>query len=166
MSNKTTIWLLACTIAIFAVIGFGFLSSRETPEPTPRQTTSQQESQSLPIAELDARLLTETTRIQDVIVEKIPEVTDNYTIERARLYGDASWYGAILQYKGSDTLNRDTLRIVLKKKNDTWQLLTPNPQPLVNRVDIPNAPKGMLDDINKPAVLPGTPDSPQITPSE
>ena len=167
MNNKATIVLLACTIAIFAVIGIGFLSSNKN-EPKPAPTVKQSESsEKLPTrSELETLLTSETPAIQRAITATFPTLEQNYTIERSALYNTGDWYGTILQYKGSDVNNRDTLRIVLQKKNGEWVVRTPQPQPLVSHLELTDAPKGMLDDLNKPAPLAGTPTSPAITPSE
>lgn len=165
MSNKTTLLLSICVIIIFAVIGVGFGIStlQEQPKKEPVVATEA----SLPSKEtLRAQLASEQPLIDAALTTAFPNITALYTVERGALYHRGEWYGAILQYKGSDSLNRDTLRIVLQKKASHWQLRTSPPQPLVNKHDLPDAPLEMLDDINRPAPLAGTATSPAITPNE
>lgn len=168
MSNKTTLLLAVCTGIIFLVIGIGFISSSPQTEPKSQtQTKTAATEETLPsAAELRQQLTTETPTITTAITNALPTLEQNYTIERAKLYHKGEWYGAILQYKGSDTNNRDTLRIVLQKKDGSWILRTKTPGILVNRLDIPDAPQSMLNDINQPATLQGTETSPTITPGE
>lgn len=165
MNNKTTIGLSVCVVIIFAVIGIGFITSRPAPTQTPAPVVKNEDP--LPNeAQLQLQLAGEQPAIHQAITTAFPTVSTDYTIDRAKLYHRGEWYGAILQYKGSDTINRDTLRIVLQKKNGTWIVRSSPPQILISKMDIPNAPNGMIDDLNKPAALPGTDTSPAITPGE
>jgi hypothetical protein len=50
----------------------------------------------------------------------------------------------------------------MQEKNDTWIVRTNPPQLLLNTVDFPDVPKSVLQAINQPAPLPGTPTSPAI----
>ncbi len=167
MKNKATITLVACTVLIFAIIGVGFISStsKEEVQPTTSQPTQPKET-SLSRSDLDAQLTAELPVIKSVLLAAFPSLEQTYTIERSALYGNGEWYGGTLQYIGPDTNNRDTLRVVLQKKNNIWTLRTPQPQILVSSVDIRDAPATMLDEVNKPAPLSGTPTSPAIIPGE
>lgn len=164
MNNKTT-WLLASIVVIiFAVIGVGFITSQSSEQPKEQPAKTREE---LPTAsELTLLLQKEQAAIDSSITASFPQISTLYTIERGKLYHKGEWYGAILQYKGSESANRDTLRIVMQQKAGIWVLRTSQPQPLVSKQDIPNAPVSMLDDINRPAPLTGTETSPAITPSE
>lgn len=165
MTNKTTILLAACVIVIFGVIGIGFISSQPKAEPVPQKQAPKAES--LPSEEqLKTKLVSERPAIESLLSTSFPTLTRDYSIERDTLYHKGEWYGAVLQYKGTDVNNRDSLRIVLYKKDAVWTLRTKQPQPLVSKLDIPDAPVEMLDAINKPAALTGTATSPSITPSE
>jgi hypothetical protein len=71
-----------------------------------------------------------------------------------QLLGDGRWFGATLTYKGSDTANRDTLRVLLEKKDNLWTLRTTPPEPLLSTKKYPDVPKSVLQTINKPVSLP------------
>ena len=165
--NKTTVALIACVVIIFGIIGIGFITSsqQQAPQPTVPQATPSVEKP-LSRSELEAQLTAELPMITATLARAFPTLGQKYTVERSTLYGRGEWYGAVLQYISTDTNNRDSLRVVLQKKNGAWTLRTSQPQLLVNKLDIEDAPAGMLDDINKPAPLSGTPTSPAITPSE
>lgn len=164
MNNRTTILLFAIVIIIFAVIGVGFATSQpQAPAPTQPQRTEPPLPSTSELAQI---LSKEQPAITTSMQAKFPKLQKNYTIERAKLYHRGEWYGAILQYKGTEPTKRDTLRIVMQKKKGEWIVRTNPPQLLVNKIDIPEAPQSMLNDINKPAYLPGSTDSPAITPSE
>lgn len=167
MKNKTTLVLLGCVILIFAVIGIGFIFSQpKNPTPLPQKQPVTTKEILPSTAQLATKLLEEKPVISVALSTAFPTLEQNYSIEREALYHKGEWYGAILQYKGADTNNRDTLRIVMHKKDSSWTLRTKQPYLLVNKIDIPDAPVEMLDAINKPAPLAGTPTSPAITPSE
>ncbi len=167
MNNKTTLLLVGVVVAIVAVIGVGFMTAPSAPTPATHNQTALPTTKQLPTAaELAKQLPIEQPQINSAITMTFPSLDSLYTIERSKLYDDGSWYGAILQYKGGDVNNRDTLRIVVQKKNGTWTVRTHPPQLLISRHDIPDAPRAMIDDINAPAALLGAGDSPTITPSE
>lgn len=166
MKNKTTLFLGISVLTIIGIIAAGFLFSQPAPQ-QPVQKPTPQKQEPLPTAiELQALLAIEQPAITTLLNERYPNISTDYTVERASLYHRGEWYGAILQYKGSDVNNRDTLRIVLQKKNGNWVIKTPMPQLLVNKRDIPDAPISMLNDINRAAPLTGTETSPAITPDE
>lgn len=166
MKNKTTLLLGIGVLIIIGIIAAGFLFSRPA-APPPAQKPTPQKQEPLPTtAELEVLLITEQPAITTLLIEQYPNISTDYTVDRAKLYHRGEWYGAILQYKGSDVNNRDTLRIVLQKKNGEWTTKTPIPKPLVNKQDIPDAPISILNDINRAAPLAGTATSPTITPGE
>lgn len=160
--NKTTRLLAIGAIVILGIIGIGFAASHTSAPPKQAVVEKIILSQD----ELAQLYTQEQTAIETTIHSTLPSLAENYTIERARLYDDGSWYGAILQYRGLDSNNRDTLRLVLQKKEKTWTLRTSPPQPLVSSIDLPEAPTTMLDDLNRPAFLIGTANSPAIAPAE
>ncbi|MFZ1360817.1 MAG: hypothetical protein WAS27_02210 [Candidatus Saccharimonadales bacterium] len=168
MNNKTTLLLSGVVIVIIAIIGVGFVMS-------PRQTTAPHQSidvsttntkTGLTREQLAKKLLDEQPLIHDVLTHEFPSLTTLYDIERETLYSDGSWYGSILQYKGDDINNRDTLRVVLQKKGGVWTVRTSPPQIIISLHSIPDAPHDMIDDINRPATLIGAGESPTITPDE
>ncbi len=163
--SKTTPFMAACVVGIVVIIGVGFATSSPAPAPA-SQPHKQQPTPALSETELTARLQREQPTINEALIATLPNVATLYTTERGKLYHTGEWYGAILQYKGTDAANRDTLRLVMQKKDGVWVVRTAPPQLLVNKHDIPEAPVAMLNDINRPAPLEGTDVSPFITPSE
>lgn len=105
----------------------------------------------------------EYPRITDVINQAYPKLPSLYTLSRAKLYDRGEWFGAVLTYKGKDSLNRDTLRLLAKKDNGAWKLMTTPPAPLLSTKAYPDAPQAVIQDINQPAPLPGAPHSPPLT---
>lgn len=165
MNSKTTWLLTGCVVVIFAIIGIGFLTANPQPQPAPQPV--QQIEATLPSeAELQNRLALEQPAITAALQEALPKVELLYITERAKLYHRGEWYGAVLQYTGSDSNNRDTLRIVLYKKEGVWTVRTHPPQLLLNKHDLSDAPIDMLNDLNTPAPLSGTANSPVIIPGE
>ncbi len=163
MDNKTTWLLTGAIVAIFAVIGIGYATSQTSKQPI----TATTQPEPLPSKQaLGDLLLKEQMSISAALTAQIANVNSLYTTEREQLYDKGQWYGAILQYKGTDSANRDTLRIVMHKQSGQWTVKTTPPQPLVSSIDLPDAPKAMLDDINRPAILLGTDTSPTINPGE
>ena len=120
---------------------------------------------SFPTKVLDAQLTKETPAIIEHITSKFPQMLSLYTVNRGKLYDRGDWYATTLTYIGSDKDNRDTLRLVMQKVSGQWKLITTPPRPLLSIVEYPGVPKTILDDINKPAYLPGTDVSPAIYPN-
>lgn len=163
MNNKTTIIMAIIVMGILTAIGVGFVTS----QPQPQEQTPQPVEVSPPSkVELEAKLLDEQSSIDQALQTTLPTLQETYKIERSALYGRGEWYGAVLQYTGGDVNSRDSLRLVMQKKNGTWVLRTTPPQILVNIHDLQDAPIAMLNDLNKPTTLLGTESSPTITPGE
>ena len=118
MNNKTTAILASVVVVIFAVIGVGYITSQPAPQPE-KQPATQTEAPLPTAEELITKLQAEQPAIDTALVAALPQVSTLYTVERGKLYVRGEWYGAILQYKGTDTSNRDTLRIVMQKKGRT-----------------------------------------------
>lgn len=113
---------------------------------------------------LKKQLANEEAAIQQAILEQYPVIANLYTINHGKLYGRGEWYGTVLTYRGSDSDNRDSLRILLQKDGRIWHVITTPPEPLLSAKKLPNVPSYILSDINQPAYLPGTATSPAIQP--
>lgn len=116
--------------------------------------------------DLKAQLKTEQSTITGVIHAAYPKIATDYTINPGQLFENGQWYGTTLTYKGSDTMNRDTLRILLQKKEGIWLLRTTPPEPLLSAKKYPDVPKKVLQTINKAISLPGTDTSPTVNAAE
>lgn len=92
--------------------------------------------------------------IATVLESAYPKATTDYTMIKPQLYEQGEWFGALLQYKGSDTANRDTLRVLMQKKNSIWVLRTTPPEMLLSVKKYDDVPKSVLKAINNPVGLP------------
>lgn len=100
------------------------------------------------------RLQSELPTIMGVLNSAYPAIATDYTVNPGSLYGDGTWFGTTLSYKGGDTLNRDTLRVLMQKKNNIWTIRTTPPEPLLSAKKYPDVPKSILQSLNKAISLP------------
>lgn len=159
MKTKNTIILAIATIGIIAVaIIAGIITQQpQTPPPVVEQ------KKPLPTAEkLASMLINEQFAIDQVIATNYPQIAELYTVNPGKLYDNGLWYGTTLTYKGTDDLSRDTLRVLMQKKNGTWTIRTNPPSIILRAVDYPDAPKSIIQDLNRAVELPGTEESPAI----
>lgn len=165
MNNHTTYILAAITGVVLLMTGIvGVLSSQTPAAPTVQPQTSPQptKEQSLTVAELSTLLEAELPAITSVFNQAFPTASEQYTIDRGRLYNQGQWYGTTLTYRGTDESNRDTLRVLMQKKDTAWIVRTNPPQLLLNKKDLSDVPIDTLQSLNQPAPLPGTATSPAI----
>lgn len=94
-------------------------------------------------------LANEQSQIQQALKEKYPSTIGQYQIQAGKLYRWGEWYGTTLKYTGPDQLNTDTLRVVLKKENNTWKVATDPPDITLSKYVYPGVPEDILRDINK-----------------
>lgn len=71
-----------------------------------------------------------------------------YRINNGKLYHHGEWFGTTLSYGGSDSLSRDTLRLVAKKQDGTWKVLTNPPQIMLSIKQFPDIPERILGKVN------------------
>lgn len=162
--NKSLIITMVVLVAVTA-FAYGALtanSNTETPAKEQTQKTEAQKTekpkptQKVEPVDLTKQLAVEEPEILKVINTNYPQIATSYVINKGKLYGDGSWYGTTLTYTGTDTMSRDTLRILMQKQGDDWKLLTTPPQILLSTVEFPDVPKEILKDINQPISLPGS----------
>lgn len=100
------------------------------------------------------------------VLTAYPGLTDFYTINRGELYHKAEFYGTTLSYKGTNTLERDTLRVVLENKDGVWSIVV-TPRIIISAKDFPKIPVATLRKINTidlgPPLMPGMQPDPVIT---
>lgn len=162
--NKNMQTFLAITAAIFIAGGslaLGALTAPPKQPETKKEVVAQPKKQSSP-----AKIKDETPAILSIIQTAYPKIITDYTIGTGKLYNEGKWYGTTLTYKGTDTNNRDTLRVLLQKKGESWIIRTTPPEPILSAKKYPDVPISVLKAINKPVSLPGTDNSPTITPTE
>lgn len=71
-----------------------------------------------------------------------------YTVNKGEVYELGEWYGTTLSYNGEDYYNADSLRLVMKKENDKWVLMTPIPSLILTKNQNPNIPEDVLEKTN------------------
>lgn len=152
------------------IVGIGAIAYGAATAPK-QQITSRSPSPSpstAPVAkpDLTAQLKAEQPTITGVILAAYPKIATDYVINQGQLFEEGQWYGTTLTYKGTDTMNRDTLRLLMQKKQGVWILRTTPPEPLLSAAKYPDAPKKVLQTINKAISLPGTDTSPTISAGE
>lgn len=73
---------------------------------------------------------------------------DMYDIQKGKMYFYGDWYATTLQYKGSDPLYSDSLRIVFQKIKGEWVVATNPPGITLSKYSFPDVPETILRDIN------------------
>jgi hypothetical protein len=167
MERRTILIVLATIVIGGASFAYGALSAQtpttrqqvavstkpSVPAAKPSASPSAKPS-SQPITSLSQQLTDQLPTIQGALTAAYPKISTDYTVGRGKLYGDGNWYGTTLTYKGTDTANRDTLRVLMQKKDGVWTVRTKPPQPMLSTTEFPDVPKSALQDINKAVSLP------------
>lgn len=169
--NKDMKLFLSILAAIFIAGGafaYGALTAPQN-QPTPASTATPTPSASTkPTAsKLKEKLQSELPTIMSVMTAAYPKITTDYTVNTGQLFDEGQWFGTTLTYRGTDSDNRDTLRVLLQKKNGVWVLRTTPPRLILSAKEFPDVPKSILKTINKPISLPaGSGNSPAINATE
>lgn len=155
---KLPLIIIAAIIVGIGAFAYGALTA------TPAETSQTLSPTPSPVKKINLtdQLKTERPTIIGVLTTAYPKIKADYMIAEGKLYGQGEWYGTVLTYHGKDTMNRDTLRVLMEKKHGIWTLRTTPPEPLLSTVEFPDAPRTVLQAINQPVSLPGTDDSPKI----
>lgn len=143
---KTFVIILAIIFIAGGSLLYGALTA-------PKPSSPQIQNPSVSATGSDA-LADQLSTITTVITSVYPKVASDYTVVKPKLYEQGEWFGAILQYKGQDTANRDTLRVLVQKKNGVWVLRTTPPEMLLSAKKYADVPKSVLKAINSPVGLP------------
>lgn len=84
-----------------------------------------------------------------------PGILSQYSILEENVYDDGNWYGAILESKDNQSLQRDTVRVVLHNEAGTWKVVA-KPYITISKAEYPEIPTDLLNSINRvPGQLPG-----------
>ena len=161
--NKQLKVMLIVFLSIVVGVGAIAYGAATAPKQQPVQTPT-----TTPVVKIDlkAQLKAEQSTITGVIIAAYPKITTDYTINQGQLFKEGQWYGTTLTYKGSDSMNRDTLRVLMQKKQGIWILRTTPPEPLLSTEKYPDVSKEILQTINKAISLPGTDTSPVVNAAE
>ncbi len=153
MNQNTKILLIIAAIIVgVGAFTYGALTAPQAAQqsPSPSSTPTQKK------VDLGEQLKKEQKTILGVLTAKYPKIKTEYVINQGKLYDQGQWYGTTLTYQGKDTMNRDTLRVLMQKKDGIWVVRTTPPAPLLSTVEYPDVPKSILHDINEPISLPGS----------
>ena len=97
---------------------------------------------------LGAQLANEEPAIITALKDSNPLISKFYTVNPGTLYGKGEWYGTTLSYIGTESLKRDTLRVVLHLDNGSWVVTTDPPQIILSATSYPTVPKKVLSAVN------------------
>lgn len=99
---------------------------------------------------LTKSLSDERHAIHQALSNRYPSILEQYRIDYEKLYNQGEWYGAILYYNNEASLQRDSVRIILRLTKGTWTVYT---KPLLNisRMEYSGIPRDILEDINQAA---------------
>lgn len=154
---KTFLIIIAVIFVAGASIAYGALTAPQkqpvastTPSPSTTPSASPKPSADQLVKMRDTELPT----IKSVLAAAYPLIATDYTINKGALFDDGQWYGTTLSYHGKDTMNRDTLRVLMRKKEGSWVVLTKPPLPILSAETFPDVPKDILKAINQPISLP------------
>lgn len=100
-------------------------------------------------AHLQSLYATERGSIESALLKQYPSISTLYRIERGQLYGKGDIYGASLVAIDQSSDNADTLRVLLRKKDNTWHVLSRPPAPLLSAPNYPGIPVAILRSINQ-----------------
>ena len=146
---KTFLIVISAIFIAGASLLYGALTA---PKQSGSPVATQQATQ--PTSSLTGTVNAELPTIKAVLEGAYPKTTTDYTIIKPQLYEKGQWFGAVLQYKGSDIANRDTLRVLMQKKDGVWTLRTTPPEMLLSTKNYTDVPKSVLKAINSPVGLP------------
>ena len=158
---KTFLIIISVIFVAGASIAYGALTApqKQSPavvssSPSTTPSTSPGTSPKPTSDQLEKMRDTELPTIKSVLTASYPLIATDYTINKGSLFDEGQWYGTTLTYHGKDTMNRDTLRVLMQKKDGIWILLTKPPVLLLSTEAFPNVPKKILQAINQPISLP------------
>lgn len=82
-----------------------------------------------------------------------PEVSIKYEIAGGRLFENGSWFGTTLSPIMSEEMKRttyfDIYRLVARKQNGKWDVVTKPPELVLSRIKYPGIPFDVLSETNK-----------------
>ena len=170
---KTFLYVIAGILIAGASLAYGALTAPKHPQsattpiitsttptitPNPHKKPTKQQ--------LEKALESELPTITSVMTAQYPKIATDYTASKGQLFDEGQWYGTALTYHGADSSNRDTLRVLMQKKDGVWVLRTTPPTLLLSAAAFPDVPKSILKTINQPVSLPAGNNSPALSPNE
>ena len=98
--------------------------------------------------QLSTMLSAEEAIIMSVVRASNSGIPLFYRVNSGQLYHHGEWYATTLSYGGPEDLRRDTLRLVAKKQDNQWKVVTNPPQVVLNKLDYPDVPVSILQKAN------------------
>lgn len=98
---------------------------------------------------LDELYARESGVIQSTLIKSYPKIPELYDIRHSKLYHQGEVYGAILVAKDQSGDNADTLRVLMRKENNDWVVLSKPPVPILSIPSYPAIDRAVLIDINQ-----------------
>lgn len=97
---------------------------------------------------LDAITKTESPLVAQALTKKYKRIS-LYTISPGKAYKQGQWYGTTLVYKDqSEAYQGDTLRVILKKENNQWNVVTDPPSISISKIIFPQIPGDVISDVD------------------
>lgn len=98
---------------------------------------------------LDELYARESRAIQSELIKTYSKIPELYDIRHSKLYHQGEVYGAILVAKDQSSDNADTLRVLMRKENNNWVILSKPPAPILSAPSYPDINRAVLVDINQ-----------------
>lgn len=98
---------------------------------------------------LEAMYIKERPAIETALYKQYPLAQTGYTLANAKLYHQGELYGATLTSNDQASDNADILRVLIKKKDNEWQVLSTPPTPVLSAPLYPGINRAILLDINR-----------------
>lgn len=151
---QTFLIIIGCVVICGGSLALGALTAPQAPKAQPQAAQQSKPSES-PKKPKSNSLEKELPTITAVLTAAYPKSATDYTMSKSKLYEEGRLFGALLSYKGTDSMNRDTLRVLMEKKDGEWKLRTAPPEPILTSHKYKDVPVSVLKDLNKPVSLPG-----------
>lgn len=99
---------------------------------------------------LRKQLAQEKESIHNTIRAAFPGVINTYRIAEGKLYENGEWYGTTISLPQplDDSGYVDIYRIILYKKNNSWEIQTHPPELIFSYKKYPNIPRNVISDVN------------------
>lgn len=91
----------------------------------------------------------EQLAIYTAMLLEYPKIDSDYSLSHEKLYGMGDWFGATLVYNDQQADNRDSLRLLMQKSGDGWQVISKPPTPVLSAPNYPDVPYEILKAINQ-----------------
>ena len=91
----------------------------------------------------------ERSAIRAALQKEYPQLKTLYTISHEAVYEKGQFYGATLTFKDRKSEQRDTLRVLMQKQDDEWQVRSTPPQPVLSAPTFTDVHPATLEAINR-----------------